>query len=444
MSIRIRLIRARVSTVILTVRAGLLVLLRIAFFVWEYPPMVVGGLGTYATYITREMVKEGHDVTVLSMNPGGLPTRQVVQGVEVHRPEIIDITNVFPIFITQDIVGWGPATKFFNDILMYNVLSTSKLVNQIEQIEKVGHEIIAFHDWLSTIAGISIKNEIRKMPTVFHVHSTEFGRTGDGSRIIGHLELEAAKSADRLITVSYAMKEDLERHGWPGEKISVVWNGIDVEKYDPRSVDPEKVKELRRSYDITDDENMLLFIGRLTWVKGVANLLQALPEVLSKLPKTKLIVLGKGEQQNFILETAERLGIQKNVIAKFEFVPEEERILHYAAADLAVFPSTYEPFGIVCLEAMAMEKPVVVGASGTVGFREQVVASGPDQNGVHVNANDPHDIAWGIEAALNDPNAMKNWGRNGRRRAQLYFTWERAANQTVSIYQRVIDEAARK
>jgi len=413
--------------------------MRIAFFAWEYPPMVVGGLGTYASYMTRELVKKGNDVTVLSMNPGNLPTRQVLQGVEVHRPQIIDITNVFPIFITQDIVGWGPSTKFFNDILMYNVLATSKLVNQLEKEEKTGHQIVAFHDWLSAIAGISIKNGLPRMPTVFHVHSTEFGRTGDGSKIIDHLELEAAMSADRVITVSYAMKDDLEKHGWPTEKISVVWNGIDVDKYDPKTVNADQVAQLRKSYGIADDENMLLFVGRLTWVKGVPNLIQAMPEVLAEFPKTKLVILGKGEQQGSLLETAERLGVSKNVIARFEFVPEEERIAHYAAADLAVFPSTYEPFGIVCLEAMSMEKPVVVGASGTVGFREQVVSSGPDQNGVHVNGNDPHDIAWGIKATLSDPNARKIWGKNGRRRAQMYFTWETAAAQTVGIYQKVMD-----
>lgn len=418
--------------------------MRIAFFVWEYPPMVVGGLGTYAMYITRELVKMGHDVTVLSMNPGGLPTRQVLQGVEIHRPEIIDVTNVFPFFVTEDIVGWGPSAKFFNDILMYNVLSTSKFVNQLEKEEKMKHDIVAFHDWLSAISGISIKNMLPKMPTAFHAHSTEFGRTGDGSKIINHMEMEAAKSADRLITVSYAMQEDLERHGWPGGKVSVIWNGIDVEKYDPKAVSQEQVSNLRKSYEISEDENMLLFVGRLTWVKGVSNLLQAMPEILGEFPKTKLVILGKGEQQTHVLETAERLGIRKNVIARFEFVPEEERILHYAACDLAIFPSTYEPFGIVCLEAMAMEKPVVVGASGTVGFREQVVPSGPDQNGVHVNGNDPHDIAWGARAALRDPNAMKAWGRNGRRRAQMYFTWERAASQTVDVYQRVVDDLGHK
>ena len=99
------------------------------------------------------------------------------------------------------------------------------------------------------------------------------------------------------------------------------------------------------------------------------------------------------------------------------------------------FCSVYEPFGIVSLEAMAMEKPVVVGAHGIVGFREQVVPSGSDQNGVHVNGEDIADIAWGVKEALRDPEKARVWGRNGRRRALEYFTWRKTAEQTLKIYE---------
>jgi glycosyltransferase involved in cell wall biosynthesis len=166
-----------------------------------------------------------------------------------------------------------------------------------------------------------------------------------------------------------------------------------------------------------------------------------MPDVISQYPKAKLVILGRGEQQNSIMELSERLGISKNLIFRFEFVPEEERILHYAACDLAVFPSIYEPFGIVSLEAMSMGKPVVVGANGVVGFREQVIPSGPEQNGVHINGNDPRDIAWGIKVALEDPKRMKEWGKNGRNRVLKYFTWQAAARQTLEVYQDVISKS---
>ena len=411
--------------------------LRIAFFVWEYPPKLVGGLGTYAEYITREFVALGHDVTVFTLNSGDLKTREILKGVEVHRPKIADASNVFPMFVTDDLKKWGTNIRFFNDIFISNVLSATKLINGLIKKEGDHFDVVCIHDWLSSISGIITKNET-KVPVVFHVHSTEWGRSGGrGSKVVSYLESATAEATDRIITVSHAMQEDLARHGWPKSKISVVWNGVDPERYNPRKCKKGDVKKIRHKYGIHDDECMLFFLGRLTWVKGVRNLVQAMPLILEECPKTKLVILGKGEEQTDIVETARRLEIEDNVVCHFEFVPEDERILHYAASDICIFPSTYEPFGIVSLEAMSMAKPIVVGAQGVVGFREQVLSSGPEQNGIHVNGRDPADIAWGIKQVLKDPKKAKKWGANGRKRVLRYFTWTKAAEQTLEIYKTV-------
>ena len=409
--------------------------MRIGFFVWEYPPQLVGGLGTYADYITRELVELGHEVTVFTLNQGNLKTKEVMKGVEVHRPMIVDASNVFPMFVINDLLKWGTNIRFFNDIFIYNVLSASKLVNGLIKKEGYKFDIICVHDWLSSIAGMITKNET-KIPLVFHVHSTEWGRSGgQGSEVVSHLESETAMLADRVITVSYTMRDDLIRHGWAESKIHAVWNGVDPKRYNPINCRSEDVGRIREKYGIPTDWNFLLFVGRLTWVKSIRNLVQALPIVLEEYPKTKLVILGKGEEQKDIVEMTERLGIKQNVTCRFEFVPEDERILHYAAADVCIFPSVYEPFGIVSLEAMAMGKPIVVGAHGVVGFREQVVPSGPGQTGVHVNGEDPADIAWGIKETLKDPQKAKSWGENGRKRVLELFTWKKVAEQTIEIYE---------
>jgi len=409
-------------------------LLRIAFFVWEYPPKLVGGLGTYAEYITREFVGLGHDVTVFTLNSGDLKTREILKGVEVHRPEIADASNVLPMFVTEDLKMWGTNIRFFNDIFISNVLCATKLINGLIKKEGYHFDVVCIHDWLSSISGIITKNET-KIPTVFHVHSTEWGRSGGrGSNVVSYFESATAEATDRIITVSHSMREDLVRHGWPNSKISVVWNGVDPERYNPKKCKQEDIQKIRQRYGIQEDECMLFFLGRLTWVKGVRNLVQAMPQILEEYPKTKLVILGKGEEQSDIVETASRLGIKDNVICHFEFVPEEERILHYAASDICIFPSIYEPFGIVSLEAMSMAKPIVVGAQGVVGFREQVVPSGPEQNGIHVNGGNPADIAWGVKHVLKDSKKAKKWGENGRKRVLSYFTWTKAAEQTLEIY----------
>jgi glycogen(starch) synthase len=411
--------------------------MRIGFFVWEYPPSLVGGLGTYAEYITREYVSMGNDVTVFTLNPGNLKTREIIKGVEVHRPLVANASNIFPMFVTDDLKKWGTNISLFNDIFIYNVLSATKFINSMVRKEGCNFDVVCVHDWLSSMAGLMIKNET-KIPVAFHVHSTEWGRAGGpGSEVVSHLEWATSEKVDRILTVSYAMQEDLVRHGWSKSKISVVWNGVDPEKYHPKIAKPEEIEAIRSRYGIKHGDKMILFIGRLTWVKGVTNLIQAMPTVLADFPNTKLVILGKGEQQNDVTELANRLGIRDKVSCRFEFVPERERILHYAAADVCIFPSTYEPFGIVSLEAMSMAKPIIVGAQGVVGFREQVVPSGPNQNGVHVNGGSPIDIAWGIKETLSDPDRAKKWGENGRKRVLQYFTWKEAAEQTLQIYERL-------
>jgi glycosyltransferase involved in cell wall biosynthesis len=210
---------------------------------------------------------------------------------------------------------------------------------------------------------------------------------------------------------------------------------VDPERYDVAKCDPKDIAAIRDKYGVPKDWSMLLFVGRLSWVKGARNLLLAMPSVLKEYPNTILVILGKGEEQRDIVETADRLNVKNNIVYRFDFVPEAERIMHYAASDVCIFPSTYEPFGIVCLEAMAMEKPVVVGARGVVGFREQVLSSGLDQNGVHVNGEDPADIAWGIKETLRNPQKARNWGENGRKRVLEYFTWRKVADETLKIYE---------
>ena len=282
-----------------------------------------------------------------------------------------------------------------------------------------------------------VKNELGT-PLTFHVHSTEWGRSGGGGlRLISRLEQTLVDRADRIVTVSNAMKDDLSKHGWPMQKIGVVWNGVDPNTYRPDKCSNEDIKAARIAYGIKAEEQMILYVGRLSGVKGVGNLIQAMPKVFSETPKAKLVILGTGDEQANIAEAAAKLKISDRVSLRFEFISEQERILHYAASDVCVFPSIYEPFGIVSLEAMAMEKPIVVGAKGVVGFREQVLTSGSEQCGLHADGRDPSDIAKGIADTLGDMDRAKKWGQNGRKRVLKHFTWRKAAEKTVQEYEKI-------
>jgi glycosyltransferase involved in cell wall biosynthesis len=410
--------------------------MKMAVFVYEYPPKIVGGLGTYAAEITRKFVLTDNDVTVFTMNDdaGTLPTREIWRGIEIHRPLHIDVSDSLPDVMAEDIRRWGRGIHLFSKILVYNYLGASKLVNELIRKEGIKYDVVVAHDWLSAMGGMTVKKEVG-LPFAFHVHSTEKGRTlGNGSEVVSNIELHAANAADMIVTVSYAMKDELTRLGFPKEKIQVSYNGVDPEKYDPASVTPEQVRKVRSQYSIKDDEFMILFIGRLVGVKGVDKLIMAMSHILQKTPKARLVIVGLGDLQEYLVNLVKTMKMSDYVKFRFEFVPEEERILHYAACDVAVFPSYYEPFGIVALEAMSMEKPVVVGAAGVSGMREIVVCCGEEQCGYHVNPNNPEDIAWGINSVLESPEKRRWLGRNGRKRVLEEFTWDKVAKKTLELY----------
>jgi glycosyltransferase involved in cell wall biosynthesis len=413
--------------------------MKMAVLVWEYPPKIVGGLGTYAAEITRKFVLMDNDVTVFTMNDdaGNLPTREIWRGIEIHRPLHIDISDSLPDVIAEDIRKWGRGLQLFSKILVYNYLSASKLVNELIRKESIKYDIVVAHDWLSAMAGITVKKEV-KLPFAFHVHSTEKGRTlGNGSDVVSNIELHAAKAADMLVTVSYAMKEELTMLGFPKDKIQVCYNGVDAQKYDPKEVSDQQIRKIRDAYGVKDDECMILFIGRLVGVKGVDKLIMAMPHILQKIPKAKLIILGLGDLQEYLTNLVGHMRLGNCVKFRFEFLPEEERVLHYAACDVAVFPSLYEPFGIVALEAMSMERPVVVGAAGISGMREIVIPSGDEQCGYHIDPNSPADIAWGVTSTLENMDKKKWLGKNGRRRVLNEFTWDKIAEGTLGLYEQM-------
>jgi glycogen(starch) synthase len=409
--------------------------MRIVHFSWEFPPTIWGGLGTFATELSQKQVSLGNQVTLFTLNSANhLSPSEQWNGVEVYRPKLLDLSSSFYLFANQDVRSWGSHFKFFSDVINYNISSATQLVNTLVRTNGRSFDIIDAHDWLGIVGGMIAKQELR-LPLIFHIHSTETGRSlGGGSPTIKNIEYAGGQSADCIITVSQAMKNELVLLGFPSEKIHVCWNGVDPWKYNPDRINQQDIVNLRRNYGITEEEIMLLFVGRLVKVKGADMLVQAMPKVLHEFPHTKLVVLGVGDMEADIRRLIQGLGLQQQVFLRNEFVNEEERILHYAASDAVVLPSLYEPFGIVCTEAMSMAKPVVVGAQGINGMKEQVIPSGVQQCGFHVNPHDSADIAWGIKQVLKSKEKRLRMGTNARQRVIEQFNWDIIAQRTFEIY----------
>ena len=148
--------------------------MRIAYFVPEYTPRIVGGLGTYAQYMCPALADLGHEVTVFTLNDGTLKTQENIGGVDIYRPMTINIPNGVLESLPNDIRHWG-----IPGIVLYNIFSAAKFIDLIK-IDGKQFDIIVVHDWLSGIAGM-IAGSNTELPLVFHLHSTERGRAmGNG------------------------------------------------------------------------------------------------------------------------------------------------------------------------------------------------------------------------------------------------------------------------
>jgi len=151
--------------------------LKIVHFSWEFPPVIYGGLGTFATEITQKQTYFGNEVTVFSLNENnGYKTYEKWNGIDVYRPKTLDLTSTYHLFADHELRSWGPNFKFFSDVINYNTMSAAQLVNLLVGKEKKSFDIIDAHDWLGIIGGMVVKKELG-IPLMFHVHSTEVGRS---------------------------------------------------------------------------------------------------------------------------------------------------------------------------------------------------------------------------------------------------------------------------
>ncbi len=402
--------------------------MKIAYFSTEYPPLIYGGLGVYVDNISRELALLGQRVSVFAWGDGIAKKYEDLSGVEAFRETPVPMRDGLEVFLSKQTRAWGAGLSFLLDLLSYNQLSVSKA------LEEGPYDLCVAQDWLGLPAAMGAKE--KGVPMIYHVHGLEIGRSSHPNPQLVELEKKGAEVADLVVTVSEAMKLQLEGLGVSNEKIRVCYHGVDADFFDPNRADPKKLQALREKYGFEDDDQIVLFVGRLEPVKGIAQLLDAMAAVVEKNPNARLLIVGKGSLEALAKEAAESKGF---VTLVTDFLDPEEKMYHYALADLCVFPSHYEPFGIVALEAAAMARPAVVGASGTSGLREIVENPASKRpTGVHVDGRKAEDIAWGINLALEDRERLKVWGENARELVLERFTWERAAERTLAIYEEVV------
>ena len=318
--------------------------MKILMLTWEYPPRVVGGISRVVYDLSKTLLKDGHDVTVVTYRDGDAPYFEDDKGVKVYR---VDNYMINP----NNFIDW---------ILQLNFAMVAK-VNEI--IAKEGNfDVIHAHDWLVANAAKTIKASYN-IPIVTTIHATEAGRNSgihdETQRYINDTEWMLTYESSEVIVNSNYMKGELQRlFGLPYEKINVIPNGVNMNLFSGI----ERDYNFRRKFAM-DNEKIILFMGRLVYEKGIQHLIAAMPKILNGYHDAKLVICGRGGMIDELKEQVNNMGISEKVyFAGYMGGKDVQKM--YKAADIAVFPSTYEPFGIVALEAMLSENPIVVSDIG--------------------------------------------------------------------------------
>ena len=389
--------------------------MKILMLTWEYPPRIVGGIARVVYDLSQRLIKEGHDVTVITYKDGNVPYVEDDNGVKVYRVDNYMISS-------NNFIDW---------ILQLNFNMIAKAGEIIA--ENGNFDVIHAHDWLVASAAKTLKHAYNT-PIVSTIHATEAGRnsgiTTPEQKYINDTEWMLTYESSEVIVNSNYMKNELQRlFGLPYEKINVIPNGVDLNLYD----NIERDYEFRRKYAM-DNEKIILFIGRLVYEKGIQNLIAAMPKILDRYHDAKLIIAGKGGMLGELKAQVNALGLSDKVYFTGYLAGKDVRKM-YKCADVAVFPSTYEPFGIVAIEAMLSGNPIVVS---DVGGLNEIVDHGI--NGMKSYCGNANSLADSILTLLYDKNLANACSKNAKEKVRLKYNWAKIAEDTHFTYQKAITE----
>jgi starch synthase len=401
--------------------------MKIALFTNEFPPNIYGGAGVHIDFLSQELKK----------------LAQVEVRCFGNQKEQTDQLNV---------LGIQPSLNVMNDENNPHIKMFQNLSRNVEMAQHtLEADVIHCHTWYTHLAGI-FSRELVQSPLILTTHSLETHRPwkveqlGNGYFLSRWIEHHAYNTADGIIAVSEQMKTDVvEAYGVSPEKVTVIHNGIDPEFYKP-TFDNSLLLEL----GINPAVPFVLFVGRITRQKGISQLIEA----AQYFDKNCQIVLcaGAPDTPEIAVETEELISKLKSnrdgVILISEMLPREKIKVLYSHARVFACPSLYEPFGIINLEAMSCETPVVGSAVG--GIPEIIVENETGYliplesiSRTNFNPKNPEafqrNFAEKINRLLADEDLANAMGKAGRQRVLEKFSWESIAKTTFNYYEEVIN-----
>jgi len=376
----------------------------------EYPPQVYGGVGVHVDNLTRYLSKYVK-LEVRTICVKGTPSHELRNGIIIKRYDAWD-----------QLLDHCPSSY----IPVFKALSLG--LNIVS--DRVDSKIVHVHTWYMGFAGL-LSKELYNVKLVATVHSLEPKRPWkrevlrEAYNVSLWAEKTCLKNCDAIIAVSMETKRNIiSLYGIEENRIHVIHNGIDEEIWRPA-----RNPRILEKYGIK--EPYILFVGRLSRQKGILTLIKAAKNLPSDL--TIVLVTGKPDNPNLIMEVSRAVKDLKNVVWINKVLKREELIPLYTMALAFICPSIYEPFGIVNLEAMACETPVI--ASNVGGIPEAVVDG---ETGILVTPGNHIELAEAITRLYNNWGMAREMGIRARKRVLEKFTWSIVARKTYNLYMEVL------
>lgn len=396
----------------------------------EYPPYVYGGAGVHVTELAQ-VLKAHAEVSVHCFEG----ERKTASNAEIT------------------VRGYDYVAAQEHDNAALRTLGVDLLMAQ----QTAGADIVHSHTWYANMAGHWAKL-LHDIPHVVTAHSLEPLRPwkaeqlGGGYRLSSWAEKTAYEAADAIVAVSHGMKADILK-SYPQvnpEKVSVIHNGLDLNSWQlPTPAERERVLRVAAANGVDPDAPTLVFVGRVTRQKGLPHLLRALAQI----PPGYQVVLCAGAPDTPQIASeveelvAELRSKREGIVLIEEMLPHQDLVDILSLAQVFVTPSIYEPMGIVNLEAMAMELPVVGTRTGGIPDCIEEGKTGllipieqmQDGTGTPLDpAKFEADMAERLTYLLENPQLCKEMGKAGRKRVEEHFSWEAVAEKTYRLYQSLL------
>lgn len=426
--------------------------MKVLMFGWEFPPHITGGLGTASYGLTKGLVKHDLDIifvvpkaygdedqrAVRLVNGSDIPVNYRNKEIQefVQKLTYLEIgSNIMPYVDPEEFEklheNEGKILKENEHLILgekYNFSGKygANLMEEVARYALVGasiaqmydFDIIHAHDWLTYSAGIAAK-EISGKPLVVHMHATEIDRSGEGrvNSQVYELEQKGMEAADLVIPVSNLTRNTvIHKYGIDPEKTITVHNAIE-----PVEKDDLEVKK-------TVKEKVVTFLGRLTFQKGPEYFVEAAKKILEKDQNVRFVMAGTGDMMNQLIRRVAELKIAD----KFHFtgfLKGDDVDKMFMLSDVFVMPSVSEPFGLVPLEAMRSNVPVVISKQSGVA---EVL-----KHALKVDFWDVDGLADSIYGLLHYKSLSDMFIREGKEEVEN-LKWEHAAEKIKELYSQVL------